>query len=100
MKLFPILYMSPSSPKRPPLFAQPPFPQVTGFVIKVNELHSSKTPATGFVAPAIPARNQLQVPDSFGTLPQGISPDGVVTGTFIDTSGDAHGFIAKPKEDD
>ena len=81
-------------------FGNLPFPQVTGFVIEVNELHGSKTPASGFVALAIPARNQLQVPDSFGTLPQGISPEGVVTGTFVDTSGDAHGFIAKPKEDE
>jgi hypothetical protein len=41
--------------------------------------------------------NQLQIPGAFGTLPQGISTEGVVSGTFIDGSGDAHGFVARPR---
>jgi hypothetical protein len=67
---------------------------VTGFVTDVKELRSPKTPAIGFVALAIPARNQLQIPGAIGTLPQGISIEGVVSGAFIDGSGEAHGFIA------
>ena len=63
-------------------FGALPFPQVTGFV-----------------ALAIPARNQLQIPGAFGTLPQGISIEDVVSGAFIDGSGDKHGFIARPKDD-
>jgi uncharacterized membrane protein len=80
-------------------FGALPIPQVTGFVMDVKELHSAKPPATGFVALAIPARNQLQIPGAFGTLPQGISIEGVVSGAFIDGSGEAHGFIARPKDD-
>ncbi len=80
-------------------FGALPFPQVTGFVINVKQLRSLKPPATGFVALAIPARNQLQIPGAFGTLPQGISTEGVVSGTFVDGSGDAHGFVATPKDD-
>ena len=76
-------------------FGALPFPQVTGFVIDVKALHSSKPPAAGFFALAIPARNQLQIPGAIGTLPQGISIEGVVSGTFVDGSGDAHGFIAR-----
>ena len=68
-------------------FGALPIPQVTGFVTDVKELHSSKPPATGFVVLAIPARNQLQVPGAFGTLPQGISTEGTVSGAFIDGSG-------------
>jgi hypothetical protein len=71
-----------------------------GFVTDVKELHSSKPPATGFVALAISVRHQLQIPGAFGTLPQGISSEGVVSGTFVDGSGDARGFVARPKEDD
>jgi uncharacterized membrane protein len=80
-------------------FGALPIPQVTGFVTDVKELHSAKPPATGFVALVIPARKQLQIPGAFGTLPQGISTEGVVSGAFIDGSGDAHGFIARPKDD-
>src|SRR3984885_4905890 len=80
-------------------FGPLPFPQLTGFIIELKELHSSKPSATGFVALAIPARNQLQVPGAFGTLPQGISTEGVVSGTFVDGSGDAHGFVARPKDE-
>jgi len=56
-------------------------------------------PTTGFIALAIPAGRQLQIPGAFGTLPQGIPREGVVSGTFIDNSGNAHGFIARPKDD-
>jgi len=80
-------------------FGALPVPQVTGFVTDVKELHRSKPPKDGFVALAIPARNQLQIPGAFGTLPQGISIEGVVSGAFIDGSGEAHGFIARPKDD-
>src|SRR3984885_10622716 len=80
-------------------FGPLPFPQLTGFIIELKELHISKPSATGFVALAIPARNQLQVPGAFGTLPQGISTEGVVSGTFVDGSGDAHGFVARPKDE-
>ncbi len=80
-------------------FGALPFPQVTGFVIDVKALHGSKPPAAGFVALAIPARNQLQIPGALGTLPQGISIEGVVSGAFVDGSGDAHGFIASPKDE-
>jgi uncharacterized membrane protein len=80
-------------------FGDLPFPQVTGFVTDMKELHSSKPPASGFVALAISARHQLQIPGAIGTLPQGISTEGVVSGAFIDGSGEAHGFIARPKDD-
>jgi hypothetical protein len=57
------------------------------FVTDIKELHRSKPPATGFVALAISARNQLQIPGAFGTLPQGISTEGVVSGTsFVQVS--------------
>ena len=79
-------------------FGNLPFPQLTGFASKIARLHSSKPPAAGFVALSIPAKNQLQVPGAFGTLPQGISPEGTVSGTFVDSSGDAHGFIAWPRD--
>jgi hypothetical protein len=80
-------------------FGALPIPQVTGFVTDVKDLHSAKPPATGFVALAIPAPHQLQIPGASGTLPQGISIEGVVSGAFIDGSGEAHGFIARPKDD-
>jgi uncharacterized membrane protein len=80
-------------------FGALPIPQVTGFVTDVKELHSPKTPAIGFVALTIPARKQLQIPGAIGTLPQGISIEGVVSGAFIDGSGNAHGFIARPNDD-
>jgi hypothetical protein len=80
-------------------FGALPFPQVTGFVTDVKDLHSSKLPAIGFVALAIPAQNQLQLPGAFGTLPQGISIEGVVSGAFVDGAGNPHGFIARPKDE-
>jgi hypothetical protein len=80
-------------------FGDRPFPQVTGFVASVSRLHSTNTPGTGFVALSIPPKSQLKIPGAFGTLPQGVSPSGVIGGTFVDSSGDPHGFIARPKDD-
>jgi hypothetical protein len=80
-------------------FGALPIPQVTGFVTDVKELLSPKTPAIGFVALTIPVRKQLQIPSAIGTLPQGVSIEGVVSGTFIDGSGNTHGFIARPKDE-
>jgi hypothetical protein len=72
---------------------------VTGFITDVKELHSGKPPAPGFIVLVIPAREQVQIPVAFGMLAQGISIEGVVGGTFIDGSGKAHGFVARPKDD-
>jgi hypothetical protein len=43
--------------------------------------------ATGFVAPMILDRKQLQIPDAFGTLPRGISIVGMASGLSLTDPG-------------
>jgi hypothetical protein len=77
-------------------FGDLPFPQVIGFVASVDSIREGKS-LSGFVALAVPAKNQIQIPGAFGTLPQGISGSGIVSGTFVDVSGTPHGFVARPR---
>jgi len=78
-------------------FGDLPFPQVAGFVAKVGALREGKSPAAGFVALSVPTKNKVQIPGAFGTLPQGVSDSGNISGTFVDASGVPHGFIARPR---
>lgn len=76
-------------------FGNLPFPQLNGFATRVDRLQIGNSPAEGFSAISIRAQYELQIPAAFGTLPQAVAADGTISGTFVDSSGTPHGFIAR-----
>ena len=58
---------------------------------------STGGPTTGFVRARDGSITTFEVPDAVnGVFPSGISPAGVITGTYFDANGATHGFLRAP----
>jgi hypothetical protein len=60
-----------------------------GFVARV-----AGSPA--YQALTVPANDLLDVPGAAGTIPEGITDSGRISGTWLDAAGNPHGFFATP----
>lgn len=74
---------------------------ITGFVWLDNGSYSvgfvlQAPTGTGYQTLSVPAKDLVRVPGANLTFPEGISNDGTLAGSWTDTSGVSHGFIATP----
>lgn len=73
---------------------------ITGFALVDNQdvgfVISAPTGA-GYRTVQVPAKDLVRFPGAAGTTPEGISNDGTLSGSWTDSSGALHGFIAAPK---